>query len=62
MEFLVFFKTTISAKSKKDLERKAINTANAFSDKIRKTVEPHSAVKLKQEKVVQSTLTGDIDE
>ena len=41
-EYSVLFVTTISAKSKSDLERKAENTAEAMSKTLKKSVYPHS--------------------
>ena len=51
-EYLVFFKTKLSAKSKKDLERKAEQVELALSKCLKKSVHAHGYVEL----VKQDTL------
>lgn len=56
-EYSVLFATKISAKSVKDMERKAEQTAEAMSKCLHKLVVAHSYGELKKEDTVQSTLS-----
>ena len=54
-EYFVTFFTKLSAKSEKDLERKAEQTAEAMSRAIHKTVQAHGYVEIeKKDKPIDS--------
>ena len=56
-EYMVFFYTKVSAKSEKDVNRKAEQVGEALSKALRKRVVPHGYVEVeKGDKVKQATL------
>ena len=59
-EYSVLFAVKISAKNKKDLERKAETTAESMSKCLHKLVIPYSYGELVKKDQLQSTLTEDM--
>ena len=56
-EYLVTFYTKLSAKSEKDLERKAETIAEAITKTLKKRFEPHGYAEIeKKDKIKQTTL------
>ena len=49
-EYFVTFYTKLSAKSEKDLKRKAETVAEALSKSLRKKVEPHGYVEIEKKR------------
>lgn len=58
-EYSVLFAMKLSAKSVKDLQRKAEDTAEAMSKCLRKPVHAYQYGELVKKDEVQATLTGD---
>ena len=54
-EYFVLFYTKLSAKSKKDLERKAEKTAETLSKCLRKTVEEYGYVEVEKKDIPSQT-------
>lgn len=57
VEYSVLFAVKMTAKNKKDLERKAELVANDLSKHLKKIVFPHSFGEIVKKDVLQSTLT-----
>ena len=56
-EYMVFFYTKVSAKSEKDVNRKAEQVGNVLSKALHKKVVPHGYVEVKKgDKIKQTTL------